>query len=307
MRRLAALAALVAVAACAPSAADHEELGDRLYAAGSYPDALAEYELGVRANPKSADLAAKTAAAALHVGDLELAAAQYRALGADDRSRAAEAAEGLDRVARAALRGGDHAALADAVAGLEALGAGRPLGAYAGIVATDAMAQGRPADAVALLPAAVAAAADSRTADSLLYAYGMAAAALHQCDTAVAAFDAVIRRNRDPDVVGDAQTGLAGCALIAGQAALAAGRAGDAEGFFRSAAEAGAGTDVGRAAWIGLGDVQLARGDLAGAAESYRRATQGGAPGDSLSTLARQKLGAMGNAGAMDTTTPRNP
>src|SRR5439155_165936 len=40
--------------ACQPSAADHEELGDRAYAAGAYRDALAEYELGLKAHPGSA-------------------------------------------------------------------------------------------------------------------------------------------------------------------------------------------------------------------------------------------------------------
>src|SRR5256886_6041673 len=34
--------------ACQPSAADHEELGDRAYAAGAYRDAFAEYELGLK-------------------------------------------------------------------------------------------------------------------------------------------------------------------------------------------------------------------------------------------------------------------
>ena len=53
MRR--ARVAILAIAlACAPSAADHEQLGDRLYAGTQFRDALAEYELGLKANPGSA-------------------------------------------------------------------------------------------------------------------------------------------------------------------------------------------------------------------------------------------------------------
>ncbi|HKW41917.1 MAG TPA: hypothetical protein VJN39_11775, partial [Gemmatimonadales bacterium] len=88
--------------ACQPSAADHEELGDREYAAGSYRNALAEYELGLKAHPSSADLNAKTGAAALHVGDFAAAVDAYVALAERDRSRAGEAADGLERAARAA-------------------------------------------------------------------------------------------------------------------------------------------------------------------------------------------------------------
>jgi hypothetical protein len=33
--------------ACTRSAANHEDLGDRAYAAGGYRDALAEYQLGL--------------------------------------------------------------------------------------------------------------------------------------------------------------------------------------------------------------------------------------------------------------------
>ena len=68
MRRLVLLGVALGLA-CQPSAADHEELGDRAYAAGAYRDALAEYQLGLKAHPGSADLNAKAGAAALHVGD----------------------------------------------------------------------------------------------------------------------------------------------------------------------------------------------------------------------------------------------
>src|SRR5204862_5434228 len=72
---------------CTRSASNHEELGDRSYAAAAYADALAEYQLGRRANAGSATLLAKVAAAAMHTEDYALAAESYRALAQRDRSR----------------------------------------------------------------------------------------------------------------------------------------------------------------------------------------------------------------------------
>jgi hypothetical protein len=102
--RIVALAVLGAVLGCARSAADHEVLGDREYAAAAYPDALAEYQLGLRAGARGANLYAKAAAAALHTGDLSVAAEQYQELAQKDASRVDEAADGLERVARAPAR-----------------------------------------------------------------------------------------------------------------------------------------------------------------------------------------------------------
>ena len=84
--RLVAIMLLSLAGACTRSAADHEDLGDRAYTAGAYRDALAEYQLGVKAGA-TADLLAKCGAAALHTQDYALAAAQYRALAETDRSR----------------------------------------------------------------------------------------------------------------------------------------------------------------------------------------------------------------------------
>jgi hypothetical protein len=132
----------VALLACTRSAADHEELGDRAYAAGSYADALAEYQLGRKANAGSAPLLAKVAAAAVHAEDYELAAESYRALARRDRSRAEEAADGLDRVARAALAANDRTALASALTGLREIAPRRPLGRYVVLAALDAVDRG---------------------------------------------------------------------------------------------------------------------------------------------------------------------
>jgi tetratricopeptide (TPR) repeat protein len=281
--------------ACTRSAADHEELGDRAYAAGGYRDALAEYQLGVNAGP-TADLLAKSGAAAIHTQDYSLAATAYRALAERDRSRAPEAAEGLERVVRAAAAANDRTALASALAALQAVAPGRPLGRYARLVALDAVARDDTAVALALLPVAVAAAPDGRSADSLLFVYGMAAARARDCETAVPAMEGVIRRQRESSVVDGAREGLSLCALIEGQALLDQGKPGDAESWFKRATAPGASLDVTRRAFLGLGDVRLARGDVASALESYQQAMAGGNPGDSITIRAQQKINALGKA-----------
>ena len=308
MNRWSRTAALwLAVVACSRSAADHEVLGDREYAAGQYRDALAEYELGLRASTGAPALHAKTAAAAFHVGDYTLAVAEYRALAEADRSRADEAADGLERVANAALQAGDHTSLASALAGLRAVAPKRPLGRYARLVALDAAAAGDVNDALAYLPIAIAATADARVGDSLLFLYGDAAVASHDCVTAIAAFEGVLRRQRQSAVLDDAREGLARCALVRGEDALKAGHAADAEQWFRRAATPGAAVEVARAAAIGLGDVQLSRGDVAGALEAYQQALEGGSPGDSLAQRAREKIQALGRADSIASPQPANP
>jgi tetratricopeptide (TPR) repeat protein len=286
---------LVGLAACTRSAADHEELGDRAYAAGAYRDALAEYQLGVKAGA-TADLLAKGGAAALHTRDYVLAASEYRDLAERDRSRAAEAAEGLERVMHAALAANDRSALASALAALQALAPGRSLGRYARIAALDAAARGDTATALALLPVAVAAAPDGRSADSLLFVYGLAAARARDCQTAVPAMEGVIRRHREPSVIDGAREGVSLCALLEGQALLDRGKPADAESWFRRATAPGASLEVTRTAYLGLGDVRLAQGDAAGALESYQQAMAGGNPGDSITIRAQQKLNALGKA-----------
>jgi len=284
--------------ACTRSAANHEELGDRAYAAGAYRDALAEYQLGLKAHPGSADLHAKSAAAALHTGEYGLAVAAYVALGEQDRSRAAEAADGLERVVRAALAASDRNAAAGGLQGLRAVAPGRPLGRYTRLAALGATERGDTGAALALLPSAVAAAGDGRSADSLLFAYGMAAVRARACSTAVPVFEAVIRRQREPAVAEGAREGLGLCALVEGQRLLESGRPVDAEDWFRRATAPGSPTDVVRGAFLGLGDVKLAQGDVAAALESYQQALSGGAPGDTIAQRAHQKINALGKADA---------
>ena len=51
-----------------------------------------------------------------------------------------------------------------------------------------------------------------------------------------------------------------------------------------------------RTAYLGLGDVRLAQGDVAGALESYQQAMTGGNPGDSITIRAQQKMNGLGKA-----------
>jgi tetratricopeptide (TPR) repeat protein len=290
------LVVLALGAACTRTAANHEDLGDRLYASKQYPDALAEYQLGLKANPGSAPLHAKTAAAATHLADFELAITEYRALAAEDRSRLEEAADGLERVVRAALSAGERGAVASAVRALRDIMPNRPLGRYVRLVAIDALDRGDAQDALALLPGAIAAAGDGRTADSLLYLYGAAGVRAQSCSTAVPAFETVLRRQREPAVVDRAREGISQCSLVEGQLALQRGEPATAEDLFRRATAPGAPVDVARAAFLGLGDVRLALGDLVGAMESYQQALVGGVAGDTIAQRAREKLNALGRA-----------
>jgi tetratricopeptide (TPR) repeat protein len=295
VRRVATVLLLVTMA-CTRSAANHEDLGDRAYAAGSYADALAEYQLGRKSNSGSGTLLAKLGAAAMHAEDYELAADAYRSLGRRDRSRAEEAADGLDRVARAALAANDRTALASALTGLREIAPRRPLGRYVVLAALDAVDRADTAEAIALLPMAAASAVDAARADSLLFVYGMTLVRVRDCGTAVRVFEGVIRRQRAAVVVERAREGLGLCTLVEGQIALEHGRPAEAEDWFRRATAPGASPDVVRAAFLGLGDVRLAQGDVAGAMESYQQALAGGTPGDTISQRAQEKLNALGKA-----------
>jgi predicted negative regulator of RcsB-dependent stress response len=51
-----------------------------------------------------------------------------------------------------------------------------------------------------------------------------------------------------------------------------------------------------RAAFLGLGDVRLSQGDIAGALESYQQALVGGTPGDTLAQRAQEKINSLGKA-----------
>jgi tetratricopeptide (TPR) repeat protein len=289
---------LLVAAACGGRAADHEKLGDRAYDAEAWGDALTEYRLALlQVQAPSARLRAKAGAAAFHVGDLRAAAEEYLALARADGARVGEAADGLERVALAAGQAGDRPALRLAVAGVRELASDRMAGGLGAQLATMASDAGRPADAVPVLPFAAAGASDARQQDSLMYVYAQALGRIGRCQQAVGVFEGVARRQRAPGLVSAAAEGAAACALRLGRGALDGDRPDEAEGWFRRAVSQAHDAAVGRAAYIGLGDVMFARGDIAGAAEAYQRALADASPGDSIADLARKRLNRIGSAG----------
>lgn len=285
-------------AACAGSAADHVVLGDRAYANRQYTDALVEYRIAVRqaANP-GPSLHARAGAAALRAGEFVEAAREYRTLGVEGGSaRATEAADGLERVARAAVAADDRVALESALVGLRQIAGGRVLGSLARQLAASVSPETRPGEAARVLPLAAAGAPDAGSMDSLLFGYGQALARVGRCADATGVFEGIVRRHRLETLVGPAERELGRCALQLGRRAMEEARPEEAEEWFRRAAAGAVQDAIHRAAYIGLGDVLFSRGDWVGAAEAYQRALAGAAPGDSLAQVAAQRLNTLGNA-----------
>jgi len=137
--------------------------------------------------------------------------------------------------------------------------------------------------------------------------YGMAAVRARDCATAVPAFEGVIRRQREPAVADRAREGLGLCSLVEGQRLLDTGKPTEAEDWFRRATAPGAPADVVRGAFLGLGDVKLAQGDVAAALESYQQALAGGTPGDTITQRAHEKINGLGKADAPSPPPPNQP
>ena len=85
-------------------------------------------------------------------------------------------------------------------------------------------------------------------------------------------------------------------AVILYESSQARGQPGVAEEWFRRATAPGATVEVMRGAYLGLGDVRLAQGDVVGALASYQESLVAATPGDSLSQRAMEKINALGRA-----------
>jgi tetratricopeptide (TPR) repeat protein len=292
---------MLACGACLGSAADHEVLGDRAYASRRFADALAEYRLALVQRAPAPDLRVKAGAAALRAGDLNAAVEEYVGLAAEGGAeRIPDAATGLEHVATTAIREGDQAALSATLAALQRVAPGRGLGAFAGELARSLGDVPRSQEALAVFTLAAAGAPDARVQDSLIYEYAVVLRRLGRCEQAVSTLESVVRRERARAVLPSARRELARCALALGERALDRGRPQAAEEWFERAAQgAGSGRSE-RAAYVGLGDVRLAQGDFAGAAEAYQRAIEGSAPGDSIARIAAERLNMIGRAPGTD-------
>jgi tetratricopeptide (TPR) repeat protein len=278
--------ALYALAACG-GGRDQERQADDAYGEGNYAVALAQYRAAVAKDP-DARVWAKVGAAALHTGSLEVASDAYLRLAAEDPTRAEEAAEGLEAVARAADRAGDTKRLETAVIGLGMIAPSRSIGRYALAVVRRPGAQAN--DLVAVLPAAIAAAPDAETVDSLLGVYAAALQETSGCDQALAVFQAAVRRSRSNEVRTRAEDGVAGCSVVLGLRAEAAGKSEDAALWFAAAIRVDSSTPVGRRALVGYGDAQARLGDTAAAVDAYRAVTGDAVQSDSTMQMARDRL-----------------
>ncbi|HQR17899.1 MAG TPA: tetratricopeptide repeat protein [Gemmatimonadales bacterium] len=291
--------ALLALGACGP-AGGAEGVGDQSYADGRYQEALAAYAPLAETAP-SPRLWAKIGASALHLGQLSEATAAYRALGTMDPTRADEAAEGLERVILAAERRLDDLALEEAVKALRAVAPDRPLGRHALSLMKVADGPVSTSD----LAAAIAAATEAGTIDTLLVRQAAALAGADSCASAVPLFQSALRRSgREGNP--SAEGGLVGCFFRLGSAQLAYAPD-SAEAWFREAAGVDSTTGVGRAAMIGLGDARARQGDLVGAALAYQSALSSGPRTDSLGVLAGAKLNALVSAVPPDSLSTGQP
>ena len=283
------LSASVAVAGACSRPSDRERAGDGEYAAGRYVEALAAYRAALVVDAEGR-VWAKAAAAAAHAGLPAEAVDDYMRLAADDPSRTGEAADAIDALARDAERQADGVTLQAAVRGLHTIAPARPIGRY--VLALARAGRVGEVDAVPLLPAAMAAAPDQGTMDSLVGAYAAALQRAGSCDQAVLAYRALLRRGAADRKA--AERGLAGCAIQLGQAELVAGHPGTAFGWFAEGAQYDSTSVVGRRALLGIGEAQVATGDGAGAVSAFRAAlTQ---LDDSISQAAAAHLTALGTA-----------
>lgn len=290
---------LLTALACQGTAADHERLGDRAYLESRFGEALVEYRVALVQRAPDGRLRAKAGAAALRAGEFLAGVEEYRLLGQEDQARTAEAVDGLQRVAEAALREGDRATLRAAVTALRELAAGRALTAFGGQLAEVLGENPAAAEALTLLPYAAALAPDARREDSLLYAYGDVLRRTGRCEAALAVFEGILRRARAVGTTDDAGRSATVCALDLGRQALADGRPQEAQDWFRRAVQLGEDTERGRAAYLGLGDVAFALGDFEAAVDAYLRARGTGALGDSIAAQAMERINRLTNAGTV--------
>ena len=144
---------------------------------------------------QNARVSAKLGAAALKAGEIREAAEAYRQLASQDRSRADEAATGLELVAKAAERAGDGSGLQLAVVTLRGVAPNRVMARYTlGLTRSGKLS---PEETVAMAPAALASAPDAATADSILLLYAGASRETTDCEAAAGAYETVLRRTRD--------------------------------------------------------------------------------------------------------------
>lgn len=258
--------------------------GDAEYLRGRYEAAAIAYARAADSAARDG-LTARRAAAQWHAGQLGDAVASYRALAAEDPTRADEAAEGLGHVLRAAERAGDAAASRAAILALRDVAPGRPLAASAGALLRSAP------DPVLLTTVGLAAAAsadDRASADSMLLVVSAAHEAAGHCERAVPLAEALLRRRAAATALEPARARVMRCATRLGRAALAAGAGGEALAWLARALAAEPGPAA-RPVELALGDALLLTGDTLGALVTYSRLA-GTPDADSTARQAEQRI-----------------
>lgn len=285
MKRL--VVACLLLVAC--GSRDAERRGDEAYVAGRFGEAYAAY--AAARDDGSGQLHVKAATAATRAGMPDSAIAAWLRVVEADPARSAEAADGLEAVARGAERERNLPVLRRALGAIGLVAPERPTGRYAlGLLAATDL---EDEEAIRLLPGALAAASAGTVFDSLMLRYGTALVAGGKCDEATDAYRAVLRRTSDTARRALAGRELSSCALTLGLAALDAGRAVDGDRWFGLAARLDSGTAVGRRALVGLGDARVAVGDTIAAVIVWQRLADEAAA-DSISLMAAARLRALG-------------
>jgi tetratricopeptide (TPR) repeat protein len=281
---------------CFTSAADHARLGDQAYGDGDFSGALVEYRLALRQRAPDGPLRARAAQAAFNAGDLLAATEEFVAMAVEAPERKAEAVDGLELVARAAVEQSNGPALEAAVAGFGEFAEGRALGGFARELAGTLGDAPRSQEALPVLLFAAAAAPDAAQQDSLMFVYASVLRRLDRCNEALAVFESLARRARRARLAENARVDGANCALSAGRTALDRGTPEVAAEWFVRAASIGGNTPLGRQGYVRLGDVRLALGAYDEALAAYERAILGLPPTDSLYRAVSDRINAVANA-----------
>ena len=270
---------------------DAERRGDAAYGRGQWAEALSAYRAlgGKKAEPR---IWAKIGSAALHAGELPRAADAYLHLAGEDPTRLAEAAEGLETVAKAADAAGRTDAMEQAVVGLQAIAPERVPGRYALRLAQRQGAD--PEELVSLLPGAIAAAGDQATTDSLLALHARLLEQTAGCGQALLEYRAVVRRAQDSALRAAGRRGAADCALTLGERAATAGRVADAALWYAEAARTDSTSETGRRALLAYGDVRVVQGDTLAAALAFQAVAADSTAPDSVAGAARLRLQRIG-------------
>ena len=273
MRQVALLALSVTLACGGSTSAERRADGE--VAEGRWNEAFASYRASVERQPDGRVLG-KLGVAALRVGKLPDAAAAFARMGREDQSRQEEAADGLELVARSADRAGDTTALRIAIDGLRDVAPSRPVGRY--VLALEARGALAPADRIELTPAAVGAAPDGDTADSLLLRYAALLRDGNDCEHASGVYRAVAMRSTLRERAAAAARAEQDCALLIGKARMAAGAPADALQWLEEAIKADSASRSGVTALEAMATALTALGDTVGGtlvqavAERYKAA-----------------------------------